>query len=93
MNLFTIPVPSPSGLWTTVRSGGAFNVACPFAALWAFVKVLRMLCWRVKTTQLLGPPHTSIVYGVSRDLASSHDRAAMYERWAMEYGVMYVINR
>ncbi|KAG1855862.1 cytochrome P450 [Suillus tomentosus] len=91
MNLFTIPVPSPSSLWTTVRSGGAFNVAASFAALWAFVKVLRMLRWRVKTTQLLGPPRTSLIYGVSRDLASSHDRAAMYERWATEYGVVYMI--
>ncbi|KAG1824968.1 cytochrome P450 [Suillus variegatus] len=91
MNLFTIPVPSPSSLWTTVRSGGAINVAGSFAALWALVKVLRMLRWRVKTTQLLGPPRTSLVYGVSRDLASSHDRAAMYERWATEYGVVYMI--
>ncbi|KAG1785654.1 cytochrome P450 [Suillus plorans] len=91
MNLFTIPVPSPSSLWTTVRSGGAFNVACSFAALWVLVKVSRMLRWRVKTTQLLGPPRTSLVYGVSRDLAISQDRPAMYERWATEYGVVYMI--
>ncbi|KAG1901360.1 cytochrome P450 [Suillus fuscotomentosus] len=89
MDLFTIP--SPSSLWTTVRSGGAFNVACSFAALWAFVKVLRMLRWRVKTTQLLGPPRTSLVYGVSRDLAISQDSAAIYERWATEHGVVYMI--
>ncbi|KAG1839466.1 cytochrome P450 [Suillus tomentosus] len=89
MNFFTIP--SPSSLWTTVRPGGAFNVACSFAALWAFVKVLRMLRWRVKTTQLLGPPRTSLVYGVSRDLAMSEDSAAIYERWATEYGVVYMI--
>ncbi|KAG1901359.1 cytochrome P450 [Suillus fuscotomentosus] len=91
MNLFTIPVPSPSSLWTTVRSGGAFNIACSFAALWALVKVSRMLRLRVKTTQLLGPPRTSLIYGVSRDLALSHDRAAMYEHWATEYGVVYMI--
>ncbi|KAG2048815.1 cytochrome P450 [Suillus hirtellus] len=89
MNFFTIP--SPSSLWTTVRPGGAFNVACSFAALWAFIKVLRMLRWRVKTTQLLGPPRTSLVYGVSRDLARSEDSAAIYERWATEYGVAYMI--
>ncbi|KAG1889104.1 cytochrome P450 [Suillus fuscotomentosus] len=89
MNLFTIP--SPSSLWTTVRSGGAFHVACSFAALWVFVKVLRMLRWRVKTTQLLGPPRTSLVYGVSRDLAISQDSGAIYERWATEYGVVYMI--
>ncbi|KAG1904515.1 cytochrome P450 [Suillus fuscotomentosus] len=89
MNFFTIP--SPSSLWTTVRPGGAFNVACSFAALWAFVKVLRMLRWRVKTTQLLGPPRTSLVYGVSRDLAMSEDSATIYERWATEYGVVYMI--
>ncbi|KAG1885874.1 cytochrome P450 [Suillus fuscotomentosus] len=90
MNLFTIPVPSPSSFWTTVRSGGAINVAGSFAALWALVKVLRMLRLRVKTTQLLGPPRTSLVYGVSRDIGSSHDRAAIYERWATEYGVAYM---
>ncbi|KAG2099809.1 cytochrome P450 [Suillus discolor] len=89
MNFFTIP--SPSSLWTTVRSGGAFNVACSFAALWAFVKVLRMLRWRVKTTQLLGPPRTSLIYGVSHDLAMSEDSGAIYERWATEYGVVYMI--
>ncbi|KAG1830820.1 cytochrome P450 [Suillus variegatus] len=88
MHFFT---PSPSSLWTTVRPGGAFNVACSFAALWAFVKVLRMLRWRVKTTQLLGPPRTSLVYGVERDLAVSEDSAAIYERWATEYGVVYMI--
>ncbi|KAG1785647.1 cytochrome P450 [Suillus plorans] len=88
MDLFTIP--SPSSLWTTV-SGYAFNIACSFAALWALVKVLRMLRWRVKTTQLLGPPRTSLVYGVSRDLAKSQDNAAIYERWATEYGVVYMI--
>ncbi|KAG2096081.1 cytochrome P450 [Suillus discolor] len=88
MNLFAIP--SPSSLWTTVRSGGAINAACSFAALWALVKVLRMLRWRVKTTQLRGPPRTSLVYGVSRDIGSSHDRAATYERWATEYGVAYM---
>ncbi|KAG2101117.1 cytochrome P450 [Suillus discolor] len=91
MNLFTIFVPSPSSLWTTIRPGGAFNIACSFAALWALIKVSRMLRWRVKTTQLLGPTRTSLVYGVSRDLISSHDRAAIYERWATEYGVVYMI--
>ncbi|KAG1729371.1 cytochrome P450 [Suillus lakei] len=91
MKLSTIPIPSPSSLWTTVRSVGAFNVACSLAALWAFVKVLRVLRWRLKTTQLRGPPRTSFIYGVSHDLVSSKDSAAMYEHWAMEYGVAYMI--
>ncbi|KAG2155793.1 cytochrome P450 [Suillus bovinus] len=91
MNISTIPVPSPSSLWTTIRSVGPFNVACSFTALWAFVKVLRALRWRLKTTQLPGPPSTSLIYGVSYDLASSHDSAAMYECWATEYGVAYMI--
>ncbi|KAG1742265.1 cytochrome P450 [Suillus paluster] len=82
---------SSSSLWTTVHSVGTFNVACSFAALWAFVKVLRALRWRLKTTQLRGPPRSSIVYGVSNDLVSSTDTAAMYERWADEYGVVYMI--
>ncbi|KAG2147447.1 cytochrome P450 [Suillus bovinus] len=87
----TITASSPSSLWTTVRSVGPFNVACSFAALLAFVKILRMLRWQSKTTQLPGPPRTSLAYGVSHDLALSQDSAAMYERWATEYGVVYMI--
>ncbi|KAG2057652.1 cytochrome P450 [Suillus hirtellus] len=81
----------PSSLWSTVRSVGAFNVACSFAALWAFVKVIRVLRWRFRTTQLRGPPRTSFIYGVSNDLVSSKDSATMYEHWAQEYGVVYMI--
>ncbi|KAG2039475.1 cytochrome P450 [Suillus americanus] len=51
----------------------------------------RALRWRLKTTQLRGPPRTSFIYGVSHDLASSHDSSEMYERWATEYGVAYMI--
>ncbi|KAG1750208.1 cytochrome P450 [Suillus lakei] len=91
MEVSTIPVPSPLSLWTTIRSVGAFNVTCSFVALWAFVKVLRALRWRLKTTQLRGPPRTSFIYGVSHDLVSSKDSAAMFEHWAMEYGVAYMI--
>ncbi|KAG1818532.1 cytochrome P450 [Suillus subaureus] len=86
-----ISVPPPLGLWTTVRSVGVFNVACSFGALWAFVKVLRVLRWRLKTTQLQGPPRTSFIYGVSHDLTSSKDSGGMYECWATEYGVAYMI--
>ncbi|KAG1849950.1 cytochrome P450 [Suillus subalutaceus] len=86
-----VSVPSPLSLWTTVRSVGAYNVAGSFVALWALVKVLRALRWRLKTTQLRGPPRTSFMYGVLRDLVVSQDSGAMYERWATEYGVAYVI--
>ncbi|KAG2140207.1 cytochrome P450 [Suillus bovinus] len=91
MNISTIPVPSLSSLWIALPSVGPFNVACSFAALWAFVKFLRALRWRLRTTQLSGPPRTSFVYGVSHDLASSHDSAAIYEHWATEYGITYMI--
>ncbi|KAG2066347.1 cytochrome P450 [Suillus decipiens] len=89
MAITTIPVLSPLSLWTTVRSISAFNVTCSFAALWAFVKFSRALRWRLKTTQLRGPPRTSFIYGVSQDLMSSNDTGGMYERWATEYGVAY----
>lgn len=92
MKASTIVIPSsPSSLWTTVRSLGAFNVACSFAALWTFVKVIRALRWRFRTTQLRGPPRTSFVYGVSDDLVSSQNSATMYEHWTQEYGVVYMI--
>ncbi|KAG1882712.1 cytochrome P450 [Suillus subluteus] len=86
-----ISVPSPLSLWTTVRSVGVFNVAGSFVALWAFIKVLRVLRLRLKTTQLRGPPRTSFIYGVSHDLVASQDSGGMYERWATEYGVAYMI--
>ncbi|KAG2151477.1 cytochrome P450 [Suillus clintonianus] len=94
MNVSTITIPalpSPLSLWTTARSFGALNLAGSFAALWALVKVLGVLRWRLKTTQLRGPPRTSLVYGVSHDLGSSHDAGTMYEQWAEEYGVAYTI--
>ncbi|KAG2146815.1 cytochrome P450 [Suillus clintonianus] len=91
MNASTIAITSTLSIWTTVRSVGALNVAGSFTALWAFVKVLRALRWRLKTTQLRGPPRTSFVYGVSHDLESSHDSSAMYEQWATRYGVAYMI--
>ncbi|KAG1849951.1 cytochrome P450 [Suillus subalutaceus] len=84
-------VSSPLSLWTTVRSVDAFNIAGSFVALWALVKVLRALRWRLKTTQLRGPPRTSFIYGVSHDLVASQDSGGMYERWATEYGVAYMI--
>ncbi|KAG2144209.1 cytochrome P450 [Suillus clintonianus] len=87
----TLAIPSPLSLWTTARSFGALNLVGSFAALWAFVKVLGVLRWRFKTTQLRGPPSTSLVYGVSRDLSTSPDSGTMYEHWAEEYGVAYMI--
>ncbi|KIK32314.1 hypothetical protein CY34DRAFT_161829 [Suillus luteus UH-Slu-Lm8-n1] len=33
-------------------------------SLWTFVKAIRALRWRFRTTQLRGPPRTSLVYGV-----------------------------
>jgi hypothetical protein len=32
-----------------------------------------------------------LIYGVSHDLTSSQDSGGMYERWAAEYGVAYMI--
>ncbi|KAG2344474.1 cytochrome P450 [Suillus weaverae] len=88
----TIAIPgSASNLWATVRSVGALNVVYSFAALCTLVKVIRALRWRLRTTQLRGPPRTSFVYGVSNDLISSKDSATMYEHWVQEYGVAYEI--
>ncbi|OJA11550.1 hypothetical protein AZE42_10451 [Rhizopogon vesiculosus] len=75
----------------TVRSVHAFDAACILAALWALVKVLRAARWRMKTTQLRGPPRTSVIYGISKDLMASTNSGAMYECLAEEYGVVYKI--
>ncbi|KAG1739784.1 hypothetical protein EDD22DRAFT_1053516 [Suillus occidentalis] len=52
---------------------------------------IRALRWRFRTTQLRGPPRTSLVYGVSNDLVSSKDSTTMYEHWTQEYGVVCMI--
>jgi hypothetical protein len=85
-------ITTPFSFWsTTARSVSAFDAACILVALWAFVKVFSAVRWRMNTTQLRGPPRTSVIYGVSDDLLSSTDAATIYERWAEEYGVVYVI--
>ncbi|KAG2066346.1 cytochrome P450 [Suillus decipiens] len=91
LKIFTTPVLSPLSLWATLRSVSAFNVACSFAALWAMGKLSTALRWRLKTTQLRGPPRTSFIYGISHELALSQDSSVIYERWATEYGVAYMI--
>src|SRR6267154_1612543 len=92
MEASTITIPgSQSSLWRIMHSVSGFDAACTFAALWAFVTVLRVVRRRMKTTQLRGPPRRSLVYGVSNDILSSPDSAAMYEHWAEEYGVVYTI--
>src|SRR6267154_6838782 len=92
MEASTITIPgSQSSLWKIVDSVSGFDAACTFATLWAFVKVLRVVRRRMKTTQLRGPPRRNLVYGVANDLLSSSDSAAMYEHWAEEYGVVYTI--
>ncbi|OAX33681.1 cytochrome P450 [Rhizopogon vinicolor AM-OR11-026] len=45
----------------------------------------------ITTTQLGGPPSTSIIYGVSKDLIASTNSGVMYERWPEEYGVVYKV--
>ncbi|KAF9224543.1 cytochrome P450 [Gyrodon lividus] len=73
----------------SVRQVHPLRAAAAFAAIWAFVKLMRTARRRLRTTRLTGPPSPSFVYGVGKDLMDAHDPGAIFERWAKEYGLVY----
>ncbi|KAF9237033.1 cytochrome P450 [Melanogaster broomeanus] len=60
-------------------------------ALWASVELMRITRRRLRTTRLKGPPSSSWVYGVGKQLKEADDPGAMYEAWAKEYGPVYEV--
>lgn len=57
---------------------------------WTLYRLTQTLRSRVKTTELDGPPSTSWLFGVTREIFRD-DSGALYEDWAKEYGPVYQI--
>ena len=57
---------------------------------WVVVKLIQSVRMCVKTTKLNGPPSTSLIFGVTRDLFKG-DSGLLHEEWAKEYGTVYQI--
>lgn len=59
-------------------------------ALWTLLKLSQAVRKRVKTTKLNGPPSSSLLFGVTRDIVKG-DQGVLYEQWATEYGPVFQI--
>ncbi|KAI5117516.1 hypothetical protein M0805_009524 [Coniferiporia weirii] len=57
---------------------------------WALYKLSQTARMRAKTTKLRGPPASSWLFGVSKDVFTG-DSATLYEKWADEYGPVYQV--
>ncbi|KAJ7919446.1 cytochrome P450 [Mycena leptocephala] len=60
-------------------------------ALWLAARLFTYALHRPYTTKLNGPPGTSWIYGLARDIAQAPDANALYEGWATRYGSVYEI--
>ncbi|KAL5488446.1 hypothetical protein ACEPAI_6564 [Sanghuangporus weigelae] len=57
---------------------------------WMLYKFTQAVRLRVKTTKLKGPPSSSWIFGVTKEVFKG-DSGALYEQWAKEYGPVYQI--
>ncbi|KAI6012722.1 cytochrome P450 [Pisolithus orientalis] len=91
MDASTVFVRIYDSLQEIIRSTTAFDVAKGVAILWALRISFRMVRNKLKATRLRGPPRTSLIFGLAKDLFHAEDAGAMYEAWANEYGVAYEV--
>ncbi|KAG5650385.1 hypothetical protein H0H81_012428 [Sphagnurus paluster] len=63
-----------------------FSVSVAFVAVW-----LATVYRRPHTTSLKGPPSTSLMFGVTKDLFEADDTGIIYEQWEKEFGPVYSI--
>lgn len=63
------------------------------AALATFLvyKTVAKFHGKVSTTRLVGPPSTSLIYGVAKDTMESQDASSIYEEWVKKYGVAFEV--
>ncbi|KAJ7476918.1 cytochrome P450 [Mycena galericulata] len=73
----------------------AYNLGAPgvliLLALFLATKLFAYARNRSHSTKLRGPPSTSRLFGLSRDLIEAPDASAMYEEWATRYGPVYEV--
>ncbi|KAK7053736.1 cytochrome P450 [Favolaschia claudopus] len=62
------------------------------AGVWLLVKLARRVTNRsAHGTKLRGPPSTSLIFGLNRELARSPNSGNLYHEWAAQYGPVYEI--
>ncbi|KAI6154180.1 cytochrome P450 [Pisolithus tinctorius] len=91
MDASTVFVRIYDNLQEIIRSTTAFDIAKGVAILWALRISFCMARKKLKATRLRGPPRTSLIFGLAKDLFHAEDAGAMYEAWANEYGVAYEV--
>ncbi|KIN94393.1 hypothetical protein M404DRAFT_1008378 [Pisolithus tinctorius Marx 270] len=74
-----------------IRSATVTDVVKGVAILWALRISFRAIRDKLKATRLRGPPRTSLIFGLSKDLFHAEDAGVMYEAWANEYGAAYEV--
>ncbi|KAJ7627812.1 cytochrome P450 [Mycena polygramma] len=60
-------------------------------ALWGSTKLIAYAQRGPRSTKLNGPPSTSRVLGLSRELVQNPDMSFLYEKWADRYGAAYEV--
>ncbi|KAG5634681.1 hypothetical protein H0H81_001121 [Sphagnurus paluster] len=65
-------------------------VAVPLSIAFVFLRLAKLARKR-RTTRLPGPPSTSLIFGVTRDIVQGEDSGAVYEEWEKQYGAVYAI--
>ncbi|KAJ7729679.1 cytochrome P450 [Mycena maculata] len=59
--------------------------------LWVGTRLITSAWRRPHSTKLNGPPSTSRIFGLSREMTESPDSSIMYEEWAKRYGSVYEV--
>ncbi|KAJ7729671.1 cytochrome P450 [Mycena maculata] len=70
---------------------GAPGILVLLVVLWVGTRPLTYAWRRPRSTKLNGPPSTSRIFGLSREMKRSPDRSTMYEEWAKRYGSVYEV--
>ncbi|KAL4068897.1 cytochrome P450 [Scleroderma yunnanense] len=71
--------------------GTPLSVLAFLAIIWVLRVSVRAALRRFKTTKLLGPPRTNLIFGVSKNILDSSDAGFIYEEWAKRYGSVYQV--
>ena len=83
--------PSPTIMLTVFGIElGSIDLALAAAGIWLVHKLSQTIRTRTRTTKLLGPPASSWLLGVSREVFQG-DSGTILESWSDKYGVAFQI--
>lgn len=69
----------------------ALNVVAVIATILTLRIAIRAVSRNLNTTNLIGPPRTTLIFGCSRVPKESRDPGSIYEEWARESGSVYKV--